>query len=127
MKVQLAPGWRTRLEHGPDWLFVKLFGPEGEDADAAGLAESLLTLLREELTRRMVLELDELETVTEDLVDELIQLHDWLEAEGGLLRLCGLSREHQELLREIDGICRLPQFRDREEAVMGFYRPAKPR
>jgi anti-anti-sigma regulatory factor len=127
MKVQLAPGWRTELEHGPDWLFVKLHGPQGDDADATGLAEGLLTLLREELTRRMVLELEGLETVTDDFVDELLQLRDSLEAEGGLLRLCGLSREHQERLRMTDTICRLPQFRDREEAVMGFYRPGKPR
>ena len=127
MKVQLAPGWRTALEHGPDWLFVKLYGPHGEDADATGLAESLLMLLREELTRRMVVELNEVEAFSGDFVQELLGLHDRLEAEGGLLRLCGLSREYQESLREIDGLCRLPQFRDREEAVMGFYRPGKPR
>lgn len=127
MKVQLAPGWRTVLEHGPDWLFVKLYGPHGEDADATGLAESLLLLLREELTRRMVVELDEVEAVSDDFAAELLGLHDQLEAEGGLLRLCGLSREHQASLREIDGLCRLPQFRDRAEAVMGFYRPGKPR
>lgn len=127
MKVQLAPGWRTKLEHGPEWLFVKLYGPHGEDANATGLAEGLLTLLREELTRRMVVELDELEAVGADLVGELTRLRECLEAEGGLLRLCGLSREHQETLRGIDSLCRLPQFRDREEAVMGFYRPGKPR
>ncbi len=127
MKVQLAPGWRTKLEHGPDWLFVKLYGPHGVDADVTGLAESLLMLLREELTRRMVVELDEVEAISADFVQELLGLHDRLGAEGGLLRLCGLSCEHQELLREIDELCRLPQFRNRQEAVMGFHRPGKPR
>jgi len=127
MKVHLAPGWRTELNHGPDWLFVKLYGPTGEDANTTGLGESLLLLAREELTRRMVVELDAVESVTEQFFGELLQLRDSLEAEGGLLRVCGLSRDHQERLREVDAICQLPQFRDREEAVMGFYRPGKPR
>jgi hypothetical protein len=127
MRVELAPGWQTELEHGPDWLFVRLYGPVGEDADATGLADSLLVLLREEMTRRMVLELDHLDGITEEFVDELIELRDRVDAEGGLLRLCGLSHEHQETVREVDDLCRLPHFRDREEAVMGFYRPGKPR
>lgn len=127
MQVDLAPGWRTELDRGPDWLFVRLYGPDGEDAEAAGLADSLVVLLQEELTRRMVLELDQLEELSEDFVEELIQLHELLESNGGLLRLCGLSRAHQEALRALDSHCRLPHYRDREEAVMGFYRPGKPR
>jgi hypothetical protein len=127
MKVQLAPGWRTVLEHGPDWLYVKLYGPHGDDADVTGLAESLLTLLREELTRRMVVELNEVEAVTPEFLRELLTLHDRLEAEGGMLRVSGLAREHQDAVREVDGLCRLPQFHNREEAIMGFYRPGKPR
>ena len=106
---------------------MKLRGPDGVATDATGLAESLLTLLREELQRRMVLELEEVLSVSVELVTELMRLHDLLEAEGGLLRLSGLSKEHQEAWRGIDGVCHLPQYHNREEAVMGFYRPGKPR
>jgi hypothetical protein len=127
MKVQLAPGWSMELEHGPEWLFVKLFGPEDDDAESAGLAECLLLLLQEELTQRLVLELDAVDVVDEEFLGELLQLYDRLESAGGLLRLCGIASHQQPLLRDFDGICRLPYFRDRHEAVMGFFRPGKPR
>ena len=127
MKVQLAPGWQTELDHGPDWLFVKLYGPHGEDADTRTLAVSLHVLLDEESARRMVLELDEVEAISADFVHELLDLYDRLGAKGRLLRVCGVSCEHQKAIREVDCLCRLPQFRDRKEAVMGFHRPGKPR
>lgn len=127
MKVKLAPGWKTELSHGPDWLFIRLYGPDGASSDAAGLADSLLLLLREEMKQRLVLELDGVLAITEGFVEEMLRLHAGVEANGGLLRLCGLSRVHRTIWREKDALCRLPQFRDREEAVMGFFRPGKPR
>lgn len=128
MRVVLAPGWKTELDRGPDWLFVKLYGPDSSHADATGLAETLGMLLRQEFKRRMVLELDELLDMPQDLVGEVILLHDALESEGGVLRLCGVSSEHQHALEEgIDTNYRFIPFRDREEAVLGFYRPGKPR
>jgi hypothetical protein len=127
MRVVLAPGWKTELDRGPDWLFVKLYGPDGSQADATGLAETLGMLLRQEFKRRMVLELDELLDMPQDLVSEVILLHDALESQGGVLRLCGVSTVHQHALEENDSDCRFIPFRDREEAVLGFYRPGKPR
>ena len=127
MKVVLAPGWKTELDRGPDWLFVKLYGPDSDEADATGIAESLSMLLRQEFKRRMVLELDGLVEMPEDLVEELTLLHQTLGKEGALLRLCGMSKEHQEMLCENDFSGQFNSFRDREEAVLGFYRPSKPR
>ena len=127
MRVVLAPGWKTELDRGPDWLFVKLYGPDGSQADATGLAETLGMLLRQEFKRRMVLELDELLDMPQDLVSEVILLHNMLESQGGVLRLCGVSTPHQHALEEDDSDCRFIPFRDREEAVLGFYRPGKPR
>jgi anti-anti-sigma regulatory factor len=127
MKVVLAPGWKTELDRGPDWLFVKLYGPDGDEADATGMAESLSMLLRQEFKRRMVLELDELAEMPQDLVEELTVLHETLEKQGALLRLCGMSKEHQDTLCENDSSALFNSFRDREEAVLGFYRPSKPR
>jgi len=127
MKVVLAPGWKTELDRGPDWLFVKLYGPEGDEADASGMAESLSMLLRQEFKRRMVLELDGLVELPQDLVDELMLLHKALDKQGAVLRLCGMSKEHQEMLCEDNFFGQFNSFRDREEAVLGFYRPSKPR
>jgi len=127
MRVVLAPGWKTELDRGPDWLFVKLYGPDGNGADATGLAETLGALLRQEFKRRMVLELDELRDMPQDLVNEVMLLHDSLESQGGVLRLCGVATKHQHALEENDSSYRFVPFRDREEAVLGFYRPGKPR
>lgn len=127
MRVVLAPGWKTELDRGPDWLFVKLYGPDSSEADATGLAETLGMLLRQEFKRRMVLELDGLLDMPQDLVSEVILLHDAIESQGGVLRLCGVSTEHQQSIEENDSDCRFIPFRDREEAVLGFYRPGKPR
>ena len=126
MRVDLAPGWKTELDRGPDWLFVRLYGPSGAEADATGMAETLHMLMQQELTRRIVLELDELLTLPEDLVDELVQLHNHLEGQGGMLRLCGVSEQNHQLLRDNFVEERLPLYTDREQAVMG-YRPTKPR
>ena len=127
MKVVLAPGWKTELDRGPDWLFVRLYGPYGDEADATGMAESLAMLLRQEFKRRMVLELDELEDMPPDFVEELMLLRETLDQQGGVLRLCGVTPEHQQMLGENDFAGHLNSFRDREEAVLGFYRPSKPR
>ena len=59
MLVDLAPGWKTELDRGPGWLFVKLYGPEGDGADATGLAESLCTMMLQEFKERLLLELEQ--------------------------------------------------------------------
>jgi anti-anti-sigma regulatory factor len=127
MKVDLAPGWKTELDRGPDWLFVTLYGPDGDHADARGMAESLSMLMHQEMKGRLVLELQELFDMPEDFVEELIQLRDEVDRHGGIMRLCGLAAEHQQVLGRHDTGHRFTPFRDREEAILGFYRPGKPR
>jgi MFS superfamily sulfate permease-like transporter len=127
MLVVLAPGWKTELDRGPGWLFVKLYGPDGDEADAKGLAESLCSMLRQELKGRLLLELEHVQGMPLDLVDELHLLRDELERQGAILRLCGLAAEHESRLCESDFSQRFTHYRDREEAIAGFYRPGKPR
>jgi hypothetical protein len=127
MMVDLAPGWKTELDRGPDWLFVKLLGPDSDGADASGIAESIYLLMHQEFVRRLVLELDELLSLPQDLVDELFVLREMIDGEGGMLRLCGLHYDHRDALAERDFCHRFTPFRNREEAVLGFYRPNRPR
>lgn len=127
MLVDLAPGWKTELDRGPGWLFVKLYGPESADADATGLAESLCMMMRQELKGRLLLELENLQEMTPDLVEELHLLRDELERQGGILRLCGMAAEHETRLCYSNFSQRFTHYRDREEAIAGFYRPGKPR
>jgi hypothetical protein len=127
MLVDLAPGWKTELDRGPGWLFVKLYGPDGEDADAKGLAECLCTMMRQEFKGRLLLELENLQHMPLDLVDELHVLRDELERKGSILRLCGMSSEHESRLCDSDFSQRFTHYRDRGEAIAGFYRPGKPR
>lgn len=127
MKVDLAPGWKTSLEYGPNWLFIKLHGPYGETADASGIADSIVLMMQQDLVDRIVLELDELLDMPSDFVHELFELRERIERDGGLLRLCGLRDDDWDELDSRDFTRRFVPFRTREEAVLGFYRPNKPR
>ena len=127
MMVDLAPGWKTELDHGPEWLFVRMYGPFGESADATGLAESIQLLMQQEFVRRIVLELDGLGDLPQDFLHELFQLRDLVDSEGGILRLCGLCNMHRMRLSEYDFTQRFVPCRTREDAVHGFYRPNLPR
>jgi len=127
MLVDVAPGWKTELDRGPGWLIVKLYGPEGDDADAAGLADSLCTMLCQEFKERLLLELEHVRDMPLDLVDELHRLRDELEGQGAILRLCGMAAEHESRLYASDFAERFMHYRDRAEAIAGFFRPGKPR
>ncbi len=127
MKVDLAPGWKTELEQGPGWLFVKLYGPFGRTADASGLAETLSLLMYQDLVSRIVLELEGLTALPSDFLRELFDLQELLDRDGGLLRICGLCPKHEEALQRRDVAGRLTPFRNRSEAVLGRYRPNRPR
>ncbi len=127
MLIALAPGWKTELDRGPEWLFVKLYGPDSDAADATGLAESLYTLLRQEFKQRLLLELDNIQHMPRDLVIELHLLRDELEREGSLLRVCGLCAEHEVSLSRSEFSPHLLCYPDRDAALLGFFRPSKPR
>ena len=126
MTLQLAPGWHMDLEHGPEWLFVRLAPPEDLFADSVDLAGALWNFLEQEFTFRLVLELDQLPLLTSHLVGQLLRLSKRIYSHGGMLRICGLSDSNQQVLRISQLAGKFSQYRDRHDAVMG-HRPKNPR
>jgi anti-anti-sigma factor len=124
--LQLAPGWSVETARGPDWLFVRLRGPDDGNSEGTNLADSLWSLLQQQLVRRLVVEMDDLPVVRSSTLGQLVVLNKRIHDHGGLMRLCGLSDAGQQAVQvsRLDGC--FPSYRNREEAVMG-YRPKKPR
>lgn len=124
--LDVAHGWTVDVDRGPDWLFVRLHGPTSGSTEGNELAEMLWNLLRQHFTNRLVLDLDDLPILKSQLIGQLVLLYKRIHADGGLMRLCGLSAGNQDALR----VCRLgdrfPSYRNREDAVMGHL-PGRPR
>lgn len=123
--LEVAPGWSVDVSRGPDWLFVRLHEDRDHEMDTTGLADSLWNLLQQQFTYRLVLELDGLSTLPSSLLSELVRLYRRIHAQGGLMRLCGLSEEHLELMRLTRLQRCFPHYDSLTEAVMGT--PPKPR
>ena len=115
---ELAPGWTIDMERGPDCLFVKLHGPQDLGLEGNELAENLWEVLKQHLTYRVVLELDDITFLRSNIVGQLVNLNKRVSAHDGLMRLCGLSEQCSEVLRATHLDSYLPQYRNREEALM---------
>lgn len=115
-----STGWTTRVERGPDWLFVRLECAAGESGGVPGgrLADGIWRLLEEHRARRLVLELDNVPAVDDRLVDVIADLGVRLDRDGGLLRVCGLSAENIERLRAAAPTRQVAHFPSRSEALV---------
>jgi anti-anti-sigma factor len=124
--LEMLAGWELEVRQDRNWLFVKIRDPEQDTADTPPLADRLWKLLREHLASRLVLELDEVEVLSRDVLRQLFLLRERLKKEGGTMRLCGLSPDNQQVLHScgLDDI--FPQYENREEAVLGRYRHWQP-
>ena len=131
MLLELAPEWSLDIDRGPDWLFIRLQPPRGNDTahrdgGEAPLAEMVWKQLEQCFCYRVVLELDGIDYLRSWMIGELVRLHKRVTTQGGMLRLCGVNSDALAVLR----ICRLadrfPAYRNRTDAVMG-YRPPQPR
>jgi anti-anti-sigma factor len=123
----IAPCWELDVECTPDWLFVRVRRPPTDADDAPPLAERIWAMLEEHGTRRLVLELGQLDVLRSYLVGQFVLLHKRILIEGGMMRLCGLSASNQQVLRLARLDDRFPQYHTREEAVMGCCLPQRPR
>ena len=124
--VDLAQGWTTEVDRGPDWIFIRLHGPADGEAEGTQLAEMLWDLTQCHMVQRVVLELDEVTLLRSYLVGQLVLLHKRITTHGGVLRLSGLSPANEQVLYAARLNERLPNYHSRSDAVHG-HRPMQPR
>ncbi len=124
--LELAPGWLVEMERGPECLFVRLRRAEEVAADETDLGDRLWSLLQQHNIYRLILELDDLPVLQSRLISQLVALRSRIDLHRGLMRLCGLSEMGRQALKKCRLDARLPDYRDRNEAIMGF-RPSKPK
>ena len=124
--VHVAPAWQTEVKRGPQCLFVRIEPSQDPLHNWDGLAEHLWALLKEQFTYRVVLDMQDVALMNSTLIGQLVMLHTRVHNHGGMLRLCRLSEENQEVLKAIRMQERFPNYNDCEHAVMG-HRPTMPR
>lgn len=107
------------VERGPGWLFIKLDKISSDPLEDNQLDEQIWSLLEKHLTYRVVLEMDEVEVLESQLVSQLLCLCQKIHQHDGVIRLSGLSRYNQQVLKACSLSDRFPACRDRIEAVMG--------
>ncbi len=114
--------WQLCVERGPNWLFVKVKGGGVKVSDMPPLSGRLRSLLEQNLTNRIVLELDRILIPCGYMVRQLEQLDHWIRDRNGVLRLCGLRARYAKALRRHGLGVHLAFYRDRKEAVFGIRR-----
>lgn len=113
-------GWTMDVDRGPDWLFVRLRGESPRaGAGRAALAEEIFELMQQSFTRRIVLEMDQIERLNSAMLGQLVSLSKRVREIEGTLRLAGLSPDNERVLEttQLDG--RIPAFPTRGDAVRG--------
>jgi anti-anti-sigma factor len=115
--------WELDVERGPDCLLVKVGKPQVDQREMPPLGDAVQSLLEVNLTYRLVLELDQIDSLSSDLIGQLLSLDKWIRVHHGMMRLCGLSPHNLEVLRRCCLDSYLPVYQDRLEAVLGWERP----
>ena len=108
-------------------LIVEVRCQEEETPEDLGLADRVWTLLQQHSTKRLVLDLREIDVLDGSLPEELRRLTELISGANGGIRICGLSERNQEAYRQMLGDDRLPVYRDPADAVFCSWRPQQPR
>jgi len=117
--ADISEDWGVDVDRGPDWLFLKL--KPGRDVD--DVADRIWSVADRHFVYRLVLEMDDVGMLPSRLMGQLVLLQKRVMQRQGSLRLCGLSNQCEQALH----MCRLdqalPNYGNREDAVMGSRRP----
>ena len=126
MPATATTQWQLDVDRGPDWLFVKVRVPEDFRGEDPPLAELVWDQLCQHFVYRLALELDDVPLMHSFLLGQLVLLQKKILEHDGVMRICGLSAMNRRVL-EMHGLGHeLPNYFDRNEAVMAS-RPTKPR
>ncbi|MGA2619018.1 MAG: hypothetical protein ABSF26_15520 [Thermoguttaceae bacterium] len=115
--LETAAQWSLEVERGPDCLLVKLGGRFHEDPHRIRLADQLWDLLRQHFTYRLVVQLGDIDFLTTYVLRELITVAERVCAQGGMMRLCSLSRRDAKVLRRCAARSELPAYGSRQDAL----------
>jgi anti-anti-sigma factor len=126
MPLLQEPQWVIDVDRGPEWLFLHVHAPHGDPREGMELAELIWQTMQQHFAKRVVLELQDIPRLHSRLIGQLVLLHKRIHSSGGTLRICGLNPANEEVLKIARLHNHLPNYRDREDAVMAS-RPNKPR
>ena len=94
-----AEGCDLEVERGPGWLFIRVRNIDPDCPGCSALADRVWAILQQHLTYRVVLEMDEVETLPRPLVAELVRLQRRIRDHDGVIRLSGVSPRGESRLR----------------------------
>ena len=121
MTVHVVDGLQLRVDRGPNWLFVKLRPGDNPGAiTPPKMADELWSISSRHFIYRLVLEMDEFETLPTGMMGQLVLLQKRLAQCGGALKICGLSPECAEVLHDCHLDAALPNHATRVDAVKGY-------
>ena len=117
--VDIGSHWYLDDDLGPEWIFLRL-GRSSQQADPTpALAERAWELADQHRIYRIVVELEAGVPLSSYLVGQLVLLHKRCHQSGGEMRICGFGDDAYEVLKIMQLDTRFPNYRTREDAVMG--------
>lgn len=123
MTVHDVDGLKLSVDRGPNWLFVKLRSKDALPRRVPPIADGLWSIATRHFIYRVVLELDELDSLPPGMMAQMVLLQERLSQCGGALRLCGMSDECLETLHDCHLNTTLWNYSSRTEALMDSGRP----
>jgi len=118
--IDLTNGWKLHIDPSAEWLFFRLTSDTPRAMGEPAVAEAIAREAAKSGIKRIVLELGDDVILYSFLVGQVVSLHKRMLLEKGMFRLCGLSSDNADVLRVLNLAERLPNFRNREAAVMGW-------
>lgn len=119
MVADVGMGWQLLVDESPEWLFFRLMRTGETYTPEPPLAETLWKIVERQGRKRLVFEVVDEVRLTSYLVGQLVLLHKRAELVRGTFRLCSIPGHSYETLRMMGLTERFPNYRTREDAVMG--------
>jgi hypothetical protein len=117
--VDIAIGWDLHVDVSPDWLFFVLCSSGSRVDPTPSVAEAVWQIGETHGVYRFVFEIGNDVIMSSHMIGQLVLLHKRCHKSGGMMRICGFSEANHQLLQMMHLGGRFPNYRTREDAVMG--------